>query len=97
MIDTKDIETGEPKKTSRLKMFKNCTHLIQYLPQLQADEKNPSDVATEPHYLTHIADALRYFCVNFTYPSEQPKDEEELYKERERERNLREYINYGVE
>jgi phage terminase large subunit len=97
VIDTKDIETGEPKKTSRLKIFKNCTHLIQYLPQLQADEKNPSDVATEPHYLTHIADALRYFCVNFTYPTEQPKDEQELYKERERERNLREYINYGVE
>ena len=66
VIEEKDIETGELKKTSRLKIFTNCTNLIKCLPQLQRDEKNPCDVATEPHEITHITDALRYFCVNFT-------------------------------
>ena len=77
--------------------YKRMAHLIKYLPQVQIDEKNPSDVATEPHYLTHICDALRYFCVNFTNPATEPKDEEETYKEERRARNLRNYINYGVE
>ena len=70
VINTKDIETGEPVKTSRLKIFRNCNNLIKNLPQVQIDEKNPNDVATEPHDPTHICDALRYFCVNFTYSSE---------------------------
>lgn len=66
VIKTRDIETGEEKKTSRLKIFRNCLNLIKNLPQVQIDEKNPNDVSTEPHELTHICDALRYFCVNFT-------------------------------
>lgn len=97
VIDTRDIETGEAKKTSRLKIFKNCEHLIKYLPQVQIDEKNPNDVATEPHYLTHICDALRYFCVNFTEAAEQPKEytrEDELRDVQEQ--GYRDYINYGV-
>ena len=69
-VDTRNLETGEPVKTSRLKIFRNCNNLIKNLPQVQIDEKNPSDVATEPHEPTHICDALRYFCVNFTYNSE---------------------------
>ena len=70
VITTRDIETGEPVQTSRLKIFRNCNNLIKNLPQVQIDEKNPNDVATEPHDPTHICDALRYFCVNFTYSSE---------------------------
>ena len=93
---TRDEQTGEEKKDSDLKIFRNVTHLIQYLPQLQIDEKNPNDVATEPHHLTHVADALRYFCVNFTSPAQEPKDQEEIYKEERRQRNLQNYINYGV-
>jgi phage terminase large subunit len=72
VVDTRDLETGEPVKTSRLKIFRNCNNLIKNLPQVQIDEKNPSDVATEPHEPTHICDALRYFCVNFTYSSVNP-------------------------
>ena len=33
------------------------------MPQIQHDERNPNDCANEPHELTHICDALRYFCV----------------------------------
>lgn len=93
---TRDEITGEEKKDSNLKIFRNCEHLIKYLPQVQIDEKNPSDVATEPHYLTHICDALRYFCVNFTNPAEEPKDEREIYREESWQREVRNYINYGV-
>ena len=66
IIETRDVETGETVKTSKLKIFTNCIHLIKYLPQIQKDEKNINDTALEPHYLTHICDALRYFCVSFT-------------------------------
>lgn len=66
---SKDIFTGEEITTAKIKIFSNCKTLINYLPQLQRSEKNPNDVATEPHYLTHIADALRGFCVERYYPS----------------------------
>lgn len=66
---TRDIFTGEEKTTAKIQIFSNCKTLINYLPQLQRDEKNPNDVANEPHYLTHIADALRGFCVERYYPS----------------------------
>lgn len=71
---SRDIETGEETRTSALKIFPNCRNLIKNLPQLLIDEKNPNDVATEPHELTHIADALRYYCVNYTSPSKEKID-----------------------
>lgn len=58
---TRDEQTGEEVKTARLKIFSNCANIIRCLPQLQHDEKDPNDVATEPHELTHGPDALRYF------------------------------------
>ena len=94
VIDSKDIETGEDIKTSKLKIFRNCFNLIKNLPQVQIDEKNPNDVATEPHEPTHICDALRYFCVNFTRSTEEPK--QQTSDERRKENNRRNYINFGV-
>lgn len=57
---------GEP----RLKIFRNCTQLIAHLPQLQYDDKHPTDCANEPHEITHSPDALRYFAIYWTYPAE---------------------------
>lgn len=94
IIESRDIGTGEQIKTSRLKIFNNCKYLIKYLPQVQIDEKNPNDVATEPHEFTHICDALRYFCVNFTKATELPKAKNEY--DEFKEQNFRKYINYGV-
>ena len=96
VINVRDEQTKQEKKDSNLKIFRNCINLIKNLPQVQIDEKNPSDVATEPHYLTHICDALRYFCVNFTNPAEEPKSKEEEYKEQKAYRDMQNYINYGV-
>lgn len=72
VIDSRNVETGEQYKTSKLKIFTNCINLIKNLPQVLIDEKNPNDVATEPHELTHVCDALRYFCVNFTNNAKEP-------------------------
>lgn len=58
--------SGEP----RLKIFRTCTRLINDLPQLQHDEKHPTDCAVEPHDITHVPDALRYFAIAWTYPAE---------------------------
>ena len=63
VIDSKDIETGEPTKVSKLKIFSNCRNLINNLPQVQKAEHDPNDVSETPHDLTHICDALRYYCV----------------------------------
>lgn len=48
--------------TARLKIFSTCLNLIEKLPLIQHDEKNPDDCATIPHEITHVNDALRYFC-----------------------------------
>ena len=47
---------------SRLKIFENCEELIRCLPAVQFAKGGVEDVATEPHDLTHVVDALRYFC-----------------------------------
>ena len=52
-------ETGT--ETANLVIFEGCTNLIRCLPALVYDKKNPNDVATEPHEITHAPDALRYF------------------------------------
>jgi phage terminase large subunit len=46
----------------RLQIFATCPNLIRTLPLLQFDKRDPNDVATQPHELTHAPDALRYFA-----------------------------------
>jgi phage terminase large subunit len=58
---------------ARLKIFRTCTRLIADLPQLQHDAKKPTDCATEPHDITHVPDALRYFSIAWTHPAEELK------------------------
>lgn len=72
-------QTGELYEDSDLKIFNNCINLIKYLPQLQRDEKDPNDVATEPHEPTHITDALRYFCVSRIAPTKEIKNKEKTF------------------
>lgn len=51
----------------------DCQALCTNLPAIQHDDKNPSDCATQPHEITHICDALRYFCVTRTLRAERPE------------------------
>ena len=43
-------------------IFEDCKRLIRDLAAVQHDEKNPSDVAKEPHEYTHSVDSIRYLC-----------------------------------
>lgn len=73
VIESKDEQTGEPIKTSKLKIFSNCVNLIRTLPALQRAEHDPNDVANEPHELTHAPDALRGFAIMRQNPSAAPE------------------------
>jgi phage terminase large subunit len=66
-------ENGEP----RLRIFRSCGRLISDLPQLQYDAKHPTDCSTEPHEITHVPDALRYFAIAWTHPAQLPEKEEQ--------------------
>lgn len=64
-------------KDASLKIFANCVNLIRTLPALQHDEKNPNDVAREPHELTHAPDAIRYFVAGRPIPTDKPIETDE--------------------
>ena len=48
---------------ARMKISRDCENLIRCLPALTSDKKRVGDCATEPHEVTHLPDALRYFAV----------------------------------
>lgn len=79
----KVYETDEGRE-SKLRIFSNCENLIEHLPALQRDQKKPTDCMTEPHDITHLPDALRYFVLQYTYPSKEPQKKTELQKYRDR-------------
>lgn len=51
-------------KRSKLHIFRNCVNLIRCIPLAQYDDKNPCDVANQPHEITHSLDALRYYAIS---------------------------------
>ncbi len=53
-------ESGKP--AARLRIFSNCINLIRCITSIQVSDKNPNDVALQPHELTHSVDAMRYFA-----------------------------------
>lgn len=63
----KPMADGKPG----LLVSRECVGLIENLKLIQHDPKKPSDCATEPHEITHICDALRYFAVTRTLNAEQ--------------------------
>jgi phage terminase large subunit len=69
----KPYEDEQGVKTASLVIFNNCVNLIRTLPQVQRDAKDPNDVATEPHELTHAPDSIRYFIAGRPKPCIQQK------------------------
>ena len=57
------VENGD----ARMKVSRVCENLVRCLPALVADGTRVGDCATEPHELTHLPDALRYFAVMKTH------------------------------
>ena len=79
------IKNGE----SRMKIFSNCTNLIECLPALQRDGKKPTDCMTEPHDITHLPDALRYFCLQYTQPAKAEDTRTDFEKDLDKYRQKR--------
>jgi len=78
-----DPVTGQPRKTARLQIFRNCYELIRTLPALVHDENDPEDVADECE--DHGPEAIRYGIM-----SRPPKtvSQRELYERRRRRERL---------
>lgn len=70
-------ETGE--KIAPLRIFENCRNLIESIPALIHDSKNPNDCAKDPHEITHGPDAIRYFVAGRPAPAMIPVDRDEDY------------------
>lgn len=54
--------------TANVQVFSNCTNLIRTMSQVKKCERNPNDVASQPHELTHAPDAMRYFFAGRPIP-----------------------------
>lgn len=76
------------RQTSRLRIFSTCTNLIHDLPLLQFSDRNPCDADTEPHDITHINDALRYYCASRPIAPKDP-DKEKTWLQKERDAAIR--------
>ena len=67
------MDDGAGNIRPRLRVFNTCAELIRCLPQLQyAKTGDPSDVAKDPHDITHAPDALRYMMDGRPRPGEKP-------------------------
>ena len=72
--EVRDEQTGEVYKTANLTFDEGLDpDLWKHLTTIQRSEKNPNDVATQPHEVTHYPDMIRYFCSSRMYVSSEPK------------------------
>jgi len=89
----KIVPNGTGEKQPRLRVFNTCTELIRCIPNLQHDEKKVSDVAIEPHEITHLPDALRYMMDG--RPRCPEAATEKYLEEHTYERQVEDFIDYG--
>lgn len=107
IVKQKDEQTGKEIRRSKLRIFNTCINLIRTLPVVQRDEKNPNDVAKNPHELTHAPDAIRGFCIERTKATRIMTEEELRYEESRKQRRrlgilgiagataTKDYMRYG--
>ncbi|MGM9608252.1 MAG: phage terminase large subunit [Oscillospiraceae bacterium] len=55
----------------------DCKQFIRDVSAVQHDEKEPADVAKEPHEYTHTTDAIRYLCAFRALGADPPRAEED--------------------
>jgi len=73
--DARNEQTGETYRTANLTIDEGVApDLWKSITNIQKDDKNPNDVATQPHDLTHLLDALRCFCVSRQSPAVIPAE-----------------------
>ncbi len=65
----KPYEDEQEILTASVQITSNCHNLIRCIGEISASERNPNDVATEPHEITHAPDAFRYFFAGRPVPN----------------------------
>ncbi len=65
-----------PEDKPGMLFCESCKTIFDHISTIQHSEKDPNDCATEPHYLTHAPDALRYFAVTRLMAAERPEIQE---------------------
>jgi phage terminase large subunit len=90
------VDDGAGNVMPKLRIFKTCTELIRCIPQLQfAKTGDPSDVATEPHEITHAPDALRYMMDGRPQPGVKPPEETYYSRRKPIQQQAASIIRYG--
>ena len=90
------VDNGTGVKAPKLRIFNTCTELIACLPQLQyAKTGDPSDVAKEPHDITHAPDALRYMMDGRPRPGVKPVEERHHRQHAPIQRQAASIMSYG--
>ncbi|MCL6557452.1 MAG: hypothetical protein K6U74_01380, partial [Firmicutes bacterium] len=69
-----DERTG--RTIAKLQIFSTCTRLIEAIPNLVVDEKDPEKVAEEPHIYTNPYDAAGYGLVAWHVRQSKPPEKE---------------------
>ena len=85
------MEDGKPK----LMVFNTCQNFIDDIQSIQASDKDPNDCATEPHDITHLPDACRYFCISRTMAAKSGEDKPEPDEFETSEEDYESYMTGG--
>jgi hypothetical protein len=68
VIDVRNEQTGVIHQESILSVVEGaCSNFVRCLSKIQKDKRNPNIYAKQPHELTHIVDAFRYFSTGKKY------------------------------
>lgn len=90
------VDDGAGNVRPRLRIFSTCRELIRCIPQLQyAKTGDPSDVAKEPHDITHAPDALRYLMDGRPKPGVKPVEEHHHIHRTPIQRQAASILGYG--
>ena len=82
---------GKPK----LIVFNTCQNFIDDIQAIQASDKDPNDCAVEPHDITHLPDACRYFCISRTMAAKSGEDKPEPDEFETAEEDYESYMTGG--
>lgn len=72
-----DNESGQPQFTVLYGCGERFFHCMQ---RIQKDKNKPTVYAKNPHELTHLVDAFRYFCTWWTSPARKSKEKSDGHK-----------------
>lgn len=81
--EEKDEQTGESYLTSPLLLIKDrCPNLEHCIKKIQKDKNRPNVYAKQPHELTHIVDALRYYATGIKYEKKSLNERDYMYQKK---------------